>query len=126
MALRCARPAGRGIRVSDLEAIDLTGWVVDVLTECAWRYDRDGVRVSAARSADARRAIERAQRQTRSQVTPELLEHVASVYRANINGAPTQAVADALGKSLRQAARYVDEARAAALLPPTTQGKRRA
>lgn len=51
---------------------------------------------------------------------------VAEVYRRNINGAPTQAVAKAFGVKSRMASTYVDRARQAGLLPQTKQGKKKA
>jgi hypothetical protein len=59
--------------------------------------------------------------------TPGELQLVADVYRANIDGNPTRAVKEDLGyASDRTAARRVERARAAGLLPPTTPGKRKA
>lgn len=58
--------------------------------------------------------------------TPANLEEVARIYRENVRSTPTQAVADILGLSERTAARRVQQARAAGLLPKTTPGKRKA
>jgi hypothetical protein len=59
-------------------------------------------------------------------VTSELLRQVADVYRANIDKAPTEAVARTFGVRSRMASTYVQRARERGLLPPTTQGIRRA
>jgi hypothetical protein len=57
---------------------------------------------------------------------PAELESVARVYRQAINGKPVEAVRFYLGTSYRTAARRVEQARAAGLLPPTRQGKKEA
>jgi len=59
-------------------------------------------------------------------LTPALLAEVAQVYRARIDDRPTAAVAAAFGVAHRTAALYVQRAREAGLLPPTTRGKKRA
>ena len=59
-------------------------------------------------------------------ITPEFLKAVADVYRRNVDGAPTATVAKAFGVKRRMASQYVDRARQAGLLPPTTQGKKKA
>ena len=53
------------------------------------------------------------------------LEEVARVYRDAIEGRPTEAVQVMLGYSRRTAARRVQQARAAGLLPETTPGKKK-
>ena len=53
------------------------------------------------------------------------LDEVARVYRDAIDGRPTEAVQVRFGYSRRTAARRVEQARAAGLLPPTTPGKKR-
>ncbi len=59
-------------------------------------------------------------------ITDEFLASVAAVYRENISRAPTQAVARTFGVKQRMASNYVDRARAAGLLPPTKQGRKKA
>jgi hypothetical protein len=59
-------------------------------------------------------------------VTRAELEEVAKVYREFIGSTPTRAVQLAGGYSERTAARRVQQARAAGLLPQTTPGKRKA
>lgn len=55
------------------------------------------------------------------------LQRVVDIYRANIDFNPTFAVFREMGyNSGRTAARRVEQARAAGLLPPTTQGRKRA
>jgi hypothetical protein len=59
-------------------------------------------------------------------ITDELLRQVAEVYRANIDNAPTEAVARTFGQRTRQASTYVQKARERGYLPPTTQGRKKA
>lgn len=58
--------------------------------------------------------------------SPAELEEVARVYRDAIDGRPTEAVQTMLGYSRRTAARRVQQARAAGLLPATSPGKKNA
>jgi transposase-like protein len=53
-------------------------------------------------------------------------QDVADIYRQHIDDRPTEAVSRAFGKSHRTAARWVQQAREAGLLPDTTPGKRKA
>jgi hypothetical protein len=62
----------------------------------------------------------------RGEVTHAELKEVASVYREHLDASPTRAVSLLLGYSERTAARRVQQARAAGLLPATTPGKRKA
>ena len=48
---------------------------------------------------------------------------VRRIYRANLEGNPTQAVARRFGKAHRTAGLYIARARAKGLLGPTTPGK---
>jgi hypothetical protein len=59
-------------------------------------------------------------------ITSELLRQVADVYRANIDHAPTEAVARTFGVRSRMASGYVQRAREYGFLPPTKQGKKQA
>ena len=60
-------------------------------------------------------------------VTRAELEEVARIYREHVDASPTRAVAMLGGyASERTAARRVQQAREAGLLPKTTPGKRRA
>lgn len=60
-------------------------------------------------------------------VTKAELEQVAYIYKQNIHKKnPTEAVERNFGYSGRTASRRVKEAREAGLLPPTTQGRKRA
>jgi hypothetical protein len=123
-----ARPDGRGLRPADLEAIDLTNWIEDILSECSFEVTPDGLIVSAPGTHDGRTAISHAQKAGRRKVTPELLARVATVYREHINEAPIEAVREEFDVSYRTAARYVEMCRSDdyQLLPKTDKGKRKA
>jgi hypothetical protein len=62
-------------------------------------------------------------RRRNRRITPDLLERVAEVYRADPT-TPTKAVREAFFVSERQAANYVRKARDAGLLPQTTKGRK--
>lgn len=65
-------------------------------------------------------------RRRNRQVTPELLQEVAVVYRDNIGDAPTQAVRSHFNVGERRASKYVQLAREAGFLPATKPGKKKA
>lgn len=75
----------------------------------------------------ARKFVER-QRLPREhrRITDSFLKAVAEVYRENIHGAPTKAVANHFGVKDRMASKYVDRARQKGYLPPTKQGQKKA
>jgi hypothetical protein len=74
----------------------------------------------------ARRAVYEARKARRGPVSRAALEEVAKVYREHLEASPTRAVSLLLGYSERTAARRVQQAREAGLLPATTPGKRKA
>ena len=53
-------------------------------------------------------------------------KRAAQVYRANFDGTPTQAVADAFGVGIRQGGNIVSECRRRGFLPATKQGRKMA
>lgn len=119
---------GRGIRTADLHLFNL-----DALSTMA--FARFGTPVGEnvvsfpLGDAEARKAyadVYEARKVRRGSVTRAELERVADVYREHIDSAPTRAVAVVLGYDGRTAARRVQRAREAGLLPPTTPGKRKA
>ena len=59
-------------------------------------------------------------------VTRDELEAVAYTYQNNVQSNPTEAVQHAYGYTARTASRRVQQARDAGLLPPTTQGRKKA
>ena len=80
---------------------------------------------SDADHVDAVRAFQRARKgRSARKITPAFLERVAETYRTNLNGNPTEAVARTEGVAHRTAGGYVEKARDAGILPPTTRGKK--
>lgn len=127
-----AKPDGRGIRTADLQMVtNLDAIAVNLYAAVApvpggnafnwmWRQTEENVE-------RARRAAYEARKARRGTVTRAELERVAEVYREHLAGVPNQMVKELLGyKSERTAARRVQQARAAGLLPKTTQGRRKA
>jgi hypothetical protein len=130
------KPNGRGLRTADLAALNLDALAVAVFSQLAstYRTSRDEpdtvLLFRPADEAEARRLerdLHEARKAQRGTVTRAELEEVARIYREYVDSSPTQAVA-ALGgyDSQRTAARRVQQAREAGLLPKTTPGKRRA
>lgn len=126
-----AKADGRGIRTADLQmvtnldamATNLYAAVAPVPDGSAFNWMWRQTEENALRAA---RAVYEARKARRGTVTPAALEEVAKVYRENLEASPTRAVSLHLGYSERTAARRVQQAREAGLLPKTTQGKRRA
>ena len=127
-----AKPDGRGIRTADLQMVtNLDAMAVYLFERVApvpggsafnwmWRQTEEN-------AGRARRAVYEARKARRGSVSKAELEQVAKVYREHLVGGPTAAVRMLLGyKSERTAARRVQQARAAGLLPATTPGKRKA
>jgi hypothetical protein len=123
-----ARPDGRGLKASDLESVDVAGWVEDVLAECTFDIGADGEVTIRRGSREGRTAIREAQRAGRRKVTPELLAQGADVYRKNLDHKPIEAIADTFDLEYRTAARYVQMCRSDEfrLLPKIQRGKRKA
>ena len=73
-----------------------------------------------------RAATLRLGKEGKRKILTDLLRQVADVYRANIDHAPTEAVARTFGVRSRMASGYVQRARERGCLPPTKQGKKQA
>jgi hypothetical protein len=126
-----AKPGGRGIRTADLQMVsNLDAMATNLYAAVApepggnafnWMWRR-----TEENTARAERAVYEARKARRGTVSRDVLEEVAKVYREHLDASPTQAVALLLDYSPRTAARRVQQARAAGLLPQTTQGKRKA
>jgi hypothetical protein len=131
-----AKPDGRGVHTADLRAFALDELTIDVITRLGVRYfsaaDPEDIRM-ADPQRDFRhlgREVREVRSARRGKVTRKELEEVARIYREHLqefpNGKPTHAVKLARGYTERTAARRVQQARAAGLLPKTTPGKRKA
>jgi hypothetical protein len=131
------KPDGRGIAVSDLQVLQhrlatLTAEVFAQLAAKPFYRHRDGQFAGAYGSVDEEgyqrvvRDLYEARSARRGGITRTELEDVAKVYREHVDASPTQVVKLLLGYSERTAARRVQQAREAGLLPKTTPGKRKA
>jgi hypothetical protein len=129
-----SRPGQREVRQVDLRSIQvgamihlLAGFSLQVFNSRRGRKVVERPGPGSEAFEDAVGALIRARRAgaTRA-VTPQLLERVAEVYRANIRRAPTRAVREAFMVSERTASEYVQRARRAGLLPATTPGRKMA
>lgn|GEM_PF-2193256 len=134
-----AGPADREIRQTDLRSIEINSLVTDLMAAFSIHVDQADPKLTVFRSglpgadgpgptfAAARRFMERQRRGPGTRdITPAVLQRVAEVYRANIDRAPTEAVAKAFGVKSRMASTYVQKARERGYLPPTKQGKKQA
>jgi hypothetical protein len=122
-----------GIRQADFREVLVSAIVEDFVAMWTFRMDRDDVGqiVRAATIYDDRAGLTRfvgrmRMSRTSRNITPQLLERVAKVYRENIGGHPTKAVEHHFQVSQRMAAEYVSRARQRGLLPPTKRGKKNA
>jgi hypothetical protein len=135
------KPGGRGLRTADLQVLNLDAITRNVFTQvAAVRHHTnpfDGTPVPdntvlfhPPRDEEEFRRLERdiyeARAARRGAVSQAELEEVAQVYREHVASSPTRMVAMLCGYSERTAARRVQQARAAGLLPKTTPGKRKA
>jgi hypothetical protein len=129
-----AKPEDRvPIRAKDIKlvAAELENSISCWLSELAFKpaYRRGGKRgwergwpVSAADRRAANKSVEAARRQTRRKMTDDLLAKVAETYKAS-SPPKHEAIALAFDVKPRTAQRYIEKAREACLLPPTTRGK---
>ena len=132
-AFICRDLESRGIRQADFRELQVSAIVEDFVAMFTVRIERDenGEAVKAISALDDMPGLTRfvgrmrAGRTSRD-ITPQLLERVAAVYRENIAGYPTKAVEHHFQVSQRMAAEYVSRARKRGLLPPTKKGKKNA
>ncbi|WP_300008061.1 hypothetical protein [Pseudonocardia sp.] len=128
------KPDGRGIRSADMAVFNLDNLAVNIFGHVA-----EPIQTAPAEGQFAttwpptetqawamRNDLHRARTAPRGARGPsrEELEEVARIYREHVADAPVKAVAALLGATERTAARRVQQARAAGLLPPTTRGRK--
>lgn len=127
-------PDARGVRQADLRDVQVSALLEDFVAGFTFRVEGSGENAEihipfreTPEFTDALRFVGRmrAGRTTRD-ITPQLLERVAKVYRENIDKYPTKAVQHHFQVSQRMAAEYVSRARKRGLLPPTKRGKKNA
>lgn len=128
-------PGGRDVRPVDLGAVRLHEWVEEFFAAFAARVVEDNpdgtvavIEVPFGPSHESAVTALHDARKGRGarRLTPALLAQVADVYRTRFDDRPTSAVAAAFGVAHRTAALYVQRAREAGLLPPTTRGRKKA
>ena len=120
-------PNAREVQSKDIRALDFS-YLIDTLYTAAIRYES-----MADRSPDGDADFERfarnylqERRTGKRRITGDFLQQVAEVYRANIDHAPTDAVARTFGVRSRQAGKYVEKARERGLISQTKQGRAKA
>jgi len=130
-----AKAGGRAVRTSDLHSLPLDAMTVSVFAQAALRsrYDPETNVTTSEPIADEREfwsavnAADAAVKAPRRGTTRAELEQVADLYRQYVEGRPVETIRTLMGYgSERTAARRVEQARAAGLLPETTPGKRKA
>lgn len=123
-----AGPDSREVRPRDLRGHDLDSIIDDLYAGFVISVDHEE-RVVYTQGETIDRDLKNFiadRRSARPRITGKLLEGVANVYRANIDHAPTEAVARTFGVKHRTATNYVKQARDRGLLPPTKQGRAKA
>lgn len=131
-----SRPGQREVRSADLRAaqpsalIELLAAFAVVVEDTPDDDDYAGVVWSFESGSEAQDEVIEKVLRTRAgngfrSLTPAFLERVAEIYRANLDHAPTEAVRRHFVVQPRTASEYVQRARRAGLLPPTTPGKKK-
>jgi len=122
------------VRVKDIKlgpGLSLEDLIGDWLAEVAFRPEpapsgrrrwSKGYPVPATERRHTKRTVERVRRETRRRLTEQQLRQIAETYTA-ADPPKHEAIARAFGVSPRTAQRYIEKAREAGLLPPTTHGK---
>ena len=135
-------PDGREVRSSDLRRVRIEDLLETAVHQVAMVFTTTGSSEpdpksgatmtgyigSAPRTDRDRRQVvtgtRKARKEARRRVGPDFLADVARVYRENLDGNPTMAVADHTGRAHRTAALYVKQARDAGLLGAASPGKK--
>lgn len=124
-----ARPDGPEVRSRNLD-LPLDDWLEQIVA--AWSHvggiDSAGRLTTLIQPLQDPGALTnvRRVRSGRPRKSDEHLHKVAEIYREHEQQRPTEAVMRAFGTSYRTAARDVQKARIAGILPATTPGKRKA
>lgn len=125
---------GREVRQRDLSAVHVSEIVNEIYGALSLKFeiDEDGVLIASEGfgrgiQAEAIKQIAESRKgRGARKITPEFLQGVADIYRANIADNPAQSVQRELGVSPRMAGVYIRRARDLGLLPETTGGKKKA
>lgn len=130
-----ADPDSQGVRQADLREIEVAALVETFVAIFTMHIKRDDdgrptvLSTSYGRGSmpeHVRFLGQKRMGRTTRDITPQLLERVAELYRNNIDRYPTKAVQHHFQVSQRTAAEYVSRARKRGLLPPTKKGKKQA
>jgi hypothetical protein len=123
-----AKPGQGEVREKHLRAVDVDRLASDLYATFVAEFGENPSRDDEARVLRAAEKFVERQRLPRDYrvLTDEVLRKVAEIYRANVSGAPTKAVARHFRVKDRMASTYVDRARKAGYLPPTKQGQKKA
>lgn len=124
-----ASHGGREVRPKDLAAVDIDRWVEVVTSACSWVVtSRDGSSYALGLSSDSSvviagaRAIQRARKNSRRQMTQDRLQTVADAYNSS-EAHGLEAVEIAFNCSRSTASRYVAAARTAKLIGDRRRNK---
>jgi hypothetical protein len=130
-----AKEGGRGIRTADINTFNIDNLAIYAFSQVGGPAESDDPnerhRLFPAELDDQQMwevvgDVTDARRERRGGVSTAELQEVADIYLAHINGKPSAVVQMLKGYSPRTAARRIQQARLKGLLPPTTQGKRKA
>lgn len=121
--------AGEEVLAKHLKDIRLTDWIDFAIANLA----REVMPIGPGRGLRALGRTPRGEKaakvavklaRSRAKITPEFLSEVVGVYRDNFHDRPVVAVEKHFRVARPTAAKYVQQARVAGLLPPTTRGKK--
>ena len=123
-----SQPGQRDIRRKHLRDIDVEKLAAELYGfEVNEAHPDDGSLEFANGQHMARKFVERHRRPRDYRIiTDSFLQQVAEVYRANMKGGPTKAVAKHFQVRDSMASKYVSQARQAGYLPKTEQGRKKA
>ncbi len=123
-----SQPGQRDIRRKHLRDVDVEKLAAELYSfEVNEAHPDDGSSEFAHGERMARKFVERHRRPRDYRIiTDSFLQQVAGVYRANIQGAPTKAVAKHFQVGESMASKYVTRARQAGYIPRTKQGQKKA
>ncbi len=120
----------REVRANDYRRVSVEDLLEEALAGIATPYpdssSADPTEWEPTNSAEGRKTVRQVRivrKESRRRITDAVLREVADVYRAHLDGNPTEAVAARFGKSHRTAALYVQQSRAAGHLGAAIKGK---
>jgi len=112
-----------GIRVQDVLELAIREMALGPVTRLDLRHFRISAISGPEQRSNAVRQVNKSRSALKIKVTDAMLRRVAEVYRADVNGRPTEAVAEAFDTTHRTAGRYIQRARAAGHLGAAIKGR---